>query len=248
MASRACLAAAVAAGSRGVSAFGSRNGAAGVRSLSTMGGRSAFVTSSSYTAQQRSVASPSASLSQLAGIPHATTIRSRLFSTTEGTDPDEIASVEAQIATKGDEIRTLKENGIEKPELAPHIEELLALKAKLAGLLEPAAAAPPKKEKKQTSVSNASKMLSSKPMSSTEAAAPRVKTVNAEVSEGQVSIKGWVRTVRKQKTLAFVEVNDGSSMSGIQCVLPFDKIDEDTLKGEFRLFLWLMSFMVVYIL
>ena len=74
-------------------------------------------------------------------------------------------------------------------------------------------------------------------MSSTESAAPRVKTVNAEVSEEQVSIKGWVRTVRKQKTLAFVEVNDGSSMSGIQCVLPFDQIDEDTLKGEFCLFL-----------
>lgn len=45
-----------------------------------------------------------------------------------------------------------------------------------------------------------------------------------------MSIKGWVRTVRKQKTLAFVEVNDGSSMSGIQCVLPFDSVDEDTLK------------------
>lgn len=35
-----------------------------------------------------------------------------------------------------------------------------------------------------------------------------------------------MRTVRKQKTLAFVEVNDGSSLSGIQCVLPFDEIDE----------------------
>lgn len=79
-------------------------------------------------------------------------------------------------------------------------------------------------------------------MSSTEAAEAtevktitpsprRVKTVDAEVSEDPVSIKGWVRTVRKQKTLAFVEVNDGSSMSGIQCVLPFDAIDEATLGG-----------------
>ena len=59
----------------------------------------------------------------------------------------------------------------------------------------------------------------------------RVKTVDAEVSEDPVSIKGWIRTVRKQKTLAFVEVNDGSSMSGIQCVLPFDDIDEATLGG-----------------
>ncbi len=62
--------------------------------------------------------------------------------------------------------------------------------------------------------------------------ARRVKTAEAEVSDEQVSIKGWVRTVRKQKTLAFVEVNDGSNMSGIQCVLPFDSVDEDTLKGE----------------
>lgn len=58
---------------------------------------------------------------------------------------------------------------------------------------------------------------------------PRVKTANAkEASDGPVVVKGWVRTVRKQKTLAFVEVNDGSNLSGIQCVLPFDAIDEAT--------------------
>ena len=82
-------------------------------------------------------------------------------------------------------------------------------------------------------------------MSSTEEATPtkttttpssvsarRVKTNDAKVSDEPISIKGWVRTVRKQKTLAFVEVNDGSSMSGIQCVLPFDDVDEDTMKGK----------------
>jgi asparaginyl-tRNA synthetase len=58
---------------------------------------------------------------------------------------------------------------------------------------------------------------------------PRVKTAEAQVSEDPVSIKGWVKTVRKQKTLAFVEVNDGSNMGGIQCVVPFDGVDEDTL-------------------
>lgn len=56
----------------------------------------------------------------------------------------------------------------------------------------------------------------------------RVKTAEASPSDGDVAIKGWVRTVRKQKTLAFVEVNDGSSLSGIQCVLPFDAIDENS--------------------
>ena len=71
------------------------------------------------------------------------------------------------------------------------------------------------------------------PSSSSSSVSPRrVKTNDAKVSEEQVSIKGWVRTVRKQKTLAFVEVNDGSSMSGIQCVLPFDNVDEDTMKGK----------------
>lgn len=57
----------------------------------------------------------------------------------------------------------------------------------------------------------------------------RVKTIDAlEPMDGPVSIKGWVRTVRKQKTLAFVEVNDGSNLSGIQCVIVFDKVDEAT--------------------
>lgn len=60
----------------------------------------------------------------------------------------------------------------------------------------------------------------------------RIKTVDAAPTDGEVAIKGWVRTVRKQKTLAFVEVNDGSSLSGIQCVLPFDNIDEASIKGE----------------
>lgn len=62
---------------------------------------------------------------------------------------------------------------------------------------------------------------------------PRVKTADATKSTGgsPVVVKGWVRTVRKQKTLAFVEVNDGSNMKGIQCVLSFDVIDEETQKG-----------------
>jgi hypothetical protein len=62
---------------------------------------------------------------------------------------------------------------------------------------------------------------------------PRVKTADAtSPSEGPVLVKGWVRTVRKQKTLAFVEVNDGSNLSGIQCVLSFDAIDDATQEGS----------------
>jgi asparaginyl-tRNA synthetase len=34
-----------------------------------------------------------------------------------------------------------------------------------------------------------------------------------------VTIRGWVRTKREQKTFTFIEVNDGSSMAGLQVVV-----------------------------
>lgn len=51
----------------------------------------------------------------------------------------------------------------------------------------------------------------------------------ATLVDTEVTIKGWVRTVRNQKTFAFVEVNDGSTLSNFQVVanpdLPgYDKI------------------------
>lgn len=98
--------------------------------------------SASYAAQHRALASRVTCLPQLGIRPLAVKTTTRLFSSAE--------DVEAQIVSKGDEIRTLKENGISKPELAPHIQELLALKAKLAELTgEPAPAPAPKKEKKK---------------------------------------------------------------------------------------------------
>lgn len=36
----------------------------------------------------------------------------------------------------------------------------------------------------------------------------------------KTSVKGWVRTVRKQKEFTFIEVNDGSSLSSLQVVVP----------------------------
>lgn len=35
----------------------------------------------------------------------------------------------------------------------------------------------------------------------------------------EVCIKGWVRTVREQKTFAFIELNDGSTLSNIQVIV-----------------------------
>ena len=63
---------------------------------------------------------------------------------------------------------------------------------------------------------------------------PRVKVVDAtRPTDGPIVVKGWVRTVRKQKTLAFVEVNDGSNLAGIQVVASFDAIDDETKQGAF---------------
>ena len=108
-------------------------------------------TTSSLYLQQRSILAPSqlvASRSTTAGY---TNNNSRLFSTTEEDVSAQVTSTEEQIATKGNQIRTLKDEGISKEDLAPHIAELLALKAKLADLTGEAApaAAAPKKEKKK---------------------------------------------------------------------------------------------------
>ena len=81
--------------------------------------------------------------------------------------------------------------------------------------------------------SNRSTRLFSATAESASAVLRRVKTIDAvESTEDPVIIKGWVKTIRKQKTLAFVQVNDGSNLKGIQCVLSFDDIDEQTKKGK----------------
>eukprot|EP00466_Bigelowiella_natans_P002163 jgi/Bigna1/58455/fgenesh1_pm.93_\ len=48
----------------------------------------------------------------------------------------------------------------------------------------------------------------------------------------QVVIKGWVRTLRAQKQLAFMEINDGSSFSGIQVVIDAGKMEGGVDKFE----------------
>ena len=39
-----------------------------------------------------------------------------------------------------------------------------------------------------------------------------------------IRIEGWVRTVRKQKSVAFLDVNDGSSVKGCQVVVPAEDL------------------------
>ena len=44
-----------------------------------------------------------------------------------------------------------------------------------------------------------------------------------------VTIQGWIRTKRELKGFAFVEVNDGSSLTGLQAVLDADLADYETV-------------------
>jgi asparaginyl-tRNA synthetase len=39
------------------------------------------------------------------------------------------------------------------------------------------------------------------------------------VSDAQVSVNGWIRSVRSQKQVSFANVNDGSNLKGIQAIL-----------------------------
>ncbi|XP_062187474.1 asparagine--tRNA ligase, chloroplastic/mitochondrial-like [Phragmites australis] len=67
----------------------------------------------------------------------------------------------------------------------------------------------------------------------------RVADVKGGEDEGtawvgkQLAVRGWVRTCRAQRTVTFVEVNDGSCLSNMQCVLTpdtegYDQIDSVT--------------------
>lgn len=42
----------------------------------------------------------------------------------------------------------------------------------------------------------------------------------------EVTVSGWVRSIRKQKAVAFVTVNDGSSVNSMQVVAPRDLVRE----------------------
>lgn len=46
----------------------------------------------------------------------------------------------------------------------------------------------------------------------------------------EVDVKGWVRTRRGNKNVAFIALNDGSSIKNVQIVVDFSRISEDSLK------------------
>lgn len=49
---------------------------------------------------------------------------------------------------------------------------------------------------------------------------PTIREILAmEPDESGITVKGWIRTKRETKTATFLELNDGSTLSGIQCVI-----------------------------
>jgi len=61
---------------------------------------------------------------------------------------------------------------------------------------------------------------------------PTIKQLLAMEPIGQeVTIRGWVRTKRETKQSTFIEVNDGSCLSNIQCVVESTLLENEALKS-----------------
>ncbi|KAL1500422.1 hypothetical protein AB1Y20_013079 [Prymnesium parvum] len=76
--------------------------------------------------------------------------------------------------------------------------------------------------------SSARKLCARSPAVLAAADEPARQRVSAILQSGlqmvgqEVTVKGWVRTVRSQKSFSFVEVNDGSSLQGVQVIAASD--------------------------
>lgn len=60
----------------------------------------------------------------------------------------------------------------------------------------------------------------------------KVKDLLKSSSAGsEIIVKGWVRTIREGKNVAFIALNDGSSVKSIQIVVDIDKLGADATKN-----------------
>lgn len=57
-----------------------------------------------------------------------------------------------------------------------------------------------------------------------------VDLLKSKETDISVTVKGWVRTKRGNKNVAFIAINDGSTINNIQVVVDVAKIDEELLK------------------
>lgn len=53
-----------------------------------------------------------------------------------------------------------------------------------------------------------------------------------EIIGSTVTVRGWVRTVRNQKTFTFLELNDGSTLSNLQIILDSDTPNYESIIAE----------------
>ncbi len=61
---------------------------------------------------------------------------------------------------------------------------------------------------------------------------PRIdELLSSKATDTEVVVKGWVRTKRGNKNVAFIALNDGSCQNNIQVVVDLSKISEEELKG-----------------
>ena len=60
---------------------------------------------------------------------------------------------------------------------------------------------------------------------------PRIAEILKSGATGSdITVKGWVRTKRGNKNVAFIALNDGSCAANIQIVVDLANFDENTLK------------------
>eukprot|EP00581_Thalassiosira_minuscula_P007617 CAMPEP_0183705962 /NCGR_PEP_ID=MMETSP0737-20130205/2908_1 /TAXON_ID=385413 /ORGANISM="Thalassiosira miniscula, Strain CCMP1093" /LENGTH=643 /DNA_ID=CAMNT_0025933239 /DNA_START=189 /DNA_END=2120 /DNA_ORIENTATION=+ len=90
--------------------------------------------------------------------PSRPSLMTRFMSETATLSDERKAELESKIKEKGDAIRGMKDDGVSKDELAPHVAELLALKAEL----DPSSVKPPKKKQKQQQKQKGQKQKQSK--------------------------------------------------------------------------------------
>ena len=57
-----------------------------------------------------------------------------------------------------------------------------------------------------------------------------VEILKSDAVDTDVVVKGWVRTKRGNKNVAFIALNDGSCVNNIQVVVDLAKIAEEELK------------------
>jgi asparaginyl-tRNA synthetase len=46
-----------------------------------------------------------------------------------------------------------------------------------------------------------------------------IRSLLSDSPQSDITLRGWVRSVRQQKQLSFATINDGSTLKGIQVIL-----------------------------